>query len=79
LCASGPSPCTTEEVFAKLANTSRHNVCISILRELITVDSSWHDFIPIILSREDDISLLKLNMSDLLAVDLSSITDPKMR
>ena len=50
-----------------------------MLRELHAADKTWFDHIPVRLSAEDDGSLLKLNLSDILAVDLSNITEPNAR
>ena len=70
---------TVEDAFASATKTGRHRMSINVLRELFTGDSTWSDFIPRILHDEDDHSLFKLNLSDILAVDVSNITDPNAR
>jgi hypothetical protein len=54
-------------------------MCINIMRELITGDKAWLPFMTMILLDEDDHSLMTLSLSDILAVDLSNITDPNLR
>ncbi len=70
---------TVEDAFAFVAKTGRHRMSINVLRELFTGDSTWSHFIPRILHEEDDHSMLKLSLSDILAVDVSNITDPNAR
>jgi hypothetical protein len=68
-----------EDAFASAAKTGRHRMSINVLRELLTGDSTWSHFIPRILHEEDDHSMFKLSLSDILAVDVSNITDPNSR
>ena len=61
------------------AKTGHHRTCINVMRELHTSDSSWIEFIPRIMCEEDDHSMFKLSLSDILAVDVSGMTDPNTR
>jgi hypothetical protein len=70
---------TPEEIFSLIANTGRHHMCVNILRELIAGDKAWLPFMAMVLLDEDDHSLMTLSLSDILAVDISKITDPNLR
>ena len=76
---SGPVFGTTEEVFAFYAETGRHCASINMLRDLLASDKTWADHVLAILDVEDDFSLLQLSLSDILAVDLSNLTEPSSR
>lgn len=54
-------------------------MCVNILRELIASDKAWLPFMAMVLLDEDDHSLMTLSLSDILAVDISKITDPNLR
>jgi hypothetical protein len=71
---------TPEEIFSLIANTGRHHMCINIMRELVAGDKkAWLPFLTAVLLDEDDSSLMALSLSDILAVDISKITDPNLR
>ncbi len=75
----GTSTHTIEDLFAVAAKTGHHRMSINVMRELHASDSTWIDYIPRIMCEEDDHSMFKLSLGDILAVDISGITDPNAR
>ena len=70
---------TIEDLFAVAEGTGNRRLLCNVMRELHAGDQTWEQHLPTIMSQEDDHSVMKLTLSDMLAIDISGITDPNQR